>query len=130
MDATDLEVLAPEPVLVQADGETIEVLPLTIGQVPRLARVFKGVQLDFSDIRGLLEEHGERLIQGVAICVDRPVEWAEKLSADEFIELASAVLVVNTPFFAQRVLPALNRLMKTLVDGFGSSSGSSPTATG
>lgn len=129
MVATDLEDLAPAPIRVRAGGESIDVLPLTVGQIPPLARTLKGIDLDFSNVFGLLEAHGERLVEAVALCINRPVEWVGALPADEFIELAAHVLEVNAHFFGRRVLPAVNQLMATLVAGFGSSSASSPMVT-
>lgn len=130
MEMNELDVLVPEPVSMLVGDEVIEIRPLTVGQIPAVVRAMKGVTLDFSDVLTLVDVHGDRLIEAVALCVGKPADWAAALPADEFVELARRVVEVNGDFFIRRVMPKISALLETVATGFGSSSGSSPTATG
>ena len=55
----------------------------------------------------LLAEHGEAVIDAVAIASRRPPEWVTNLALDDAVRLAEAVFEVNADFFIQRVLPSL-----------------------
>ncbi|MBE2235860.1 MAG: hypothetical protein IAE85_20385, partial [Anaerolinea sp.] len=49
MSADDLDTLDPQPAVVQFRGERLEIRPLTVGQLPRFARLAKPI------IAGLLD---------------------------------------------------------------------------
>ncbi|HYE35506.1 hypothetical protein [Methylocaldum sp.] len=118
MDSNELNVLVPEPVRVIAGGETVEVLPLTIGQIPAMARALRGVPFgsegDVLDVLALVADHGDAIAEAVAIAVRRPRQWIDGLTADEFIQLTAAVIGVNAGFFTRSVLPAVSDMMTKL----------------
>jgi hypothetical protein len=121
MDGLDTLIPLPTwvPVSLPTGGsETVEVRPLTVGQIPGFVRAAGPVLKAFGsgevDWLTLVAEHGEGLIEAVAIAIGRPRAWVADLTVDALIELATTVLTVNGDFFAQRVGPALSRLTARL----------------
>lgn len=102
--------LPPVPVTLVIGGERLELTPLKVGDVPAFARAVQPVAASLSaspDWLALLAEHGEAVIDAVAIASRRPPEWVTNLALDEAVRLAEAVFEVNADFFIQRVLPSL-----------------------
>lgn len=109
--------LPPEPLPLCVGGETLEVTPLRIGELPAFARAVKPIAAHLStqpDWMLILAEDGEALIQALAIACRRPPEWLAGLSLDEAIQVAEAVFEVNADFFIQRVVPQLQRVSQRL----------------
>ena len=91
-------------------GERLDLTPLKVGDVPAFARAVQPVAASLSaspDWLALLAEHGEAVIDAVAIASRRPPEWVTNLALDDAVRLAEAVFEVNADFFIQRVLPSL-----------------------
>lgn len=117
---TELETLIPQPVEIEINGETLEIKPLTIGQ---LTRVMKALKPALADIQGeinltmLAVDHGDTLLSAVAAATGMDAAWLDKLPTDDFIRLAGNLLEVNADFFTRRVLPeitaAVERIEKT-----------------
>lgn len=102
--------LPPVPVTIVIGGERLDLTPLRVGDVPAFARVVQPVAASLSaspDWLALLAEHGEAVIDAVAIASRRPSEWVTNLEIDDAVRLAEAVFEVNADFFIQRVLPSL-----------------------
>ena len=102
--------LPPVPVTLVIGGERLEFTPLKVGEVPAFARAVQPVAASLSaspDWLALLAEHGEAVIDAVAIASRRPPEWVTNLALDDAVRLAEAVFEVNADFFIQRVLPSL-----------------------
>lgn len=102
--------LPPVPVTLVIGGERLELTPLKVGDVPAFARAVQPVAASLSaspDWLALLVEHGEAVIDAVAIASRRPPEWVTNLALDDAVRLAEAVFEVNADFFIQRVLPSL-----------------------
>ena len=102
--------LPPVPVTLVVGGERLELTPLKVGDVPVFARAVQPVAASLSaspDWLALLAEHGEAVIDAVAIASRRPPEWVTNLALDDAVRLAEAVFEVNADFFIQRVLPSL-----------------------
>ena len=102
--------LPPVPVTLVIGGERLELTPLRVGDVPAFARAVQPVAASLSaspDWLALLAEHGEAVIDAVAIASRRPPEWVTNLALDEAVRLTEAVFEVNADFFIQRVLPSL-----------------------
>ena len=113
--------LPPVPVTLVIGGERLELTPIRVGDVPGFARAVQPVAASLSaspDWLALLAEHGEAVIEAVAIASRRPPEWVRGLELDEAVRLAEAVFEVNADFFIQRVLPSLTeaatRISQTL----------------
>lgn len=102
--------LPPVPVTLVIGSERLELTPLKVGDVPAFARAVQPVAASLSaspDWLALLAEHGEAVIDAVAIASRRPPEWVTNLALDDAVRLAEAVFEVNADFFIQRVLPSL-----------------------
>ena len=102
--------LPPAPVTLVIGSERLELTPLKVGDVPAFARAVQPVAASLSaspDWLALLAEHGEAVIDAVAIASRRPPEWVTNLALDDAVRLAEAVFEVNADFFIQRVLPSL-----------------------
>lgn len=131
----ELAALVPPRVTVTVGGESLEIGPVTIGQLPAFMRAVQPVmpailaQYEI-DIVELLAQHGERLIEAAAVGCGRPAEWVGALDPVAFVELAGAVIEVNLDFFGQRLMPAVLRLTDQIASaGAISSSSSSSTDT-
>ena len=106
--------LPPVPVSLVIGGERLELTPLKVGEIPAFARAVQPAVATLSaslsaspDWLALLAEHGEAVIDAVAIASRRPPEWVTNLALDDAVRLAEAVFEVNADFFIQRVLPSL-----------------------
>jgi hypothetical protein len=121
----DLEVLEPSGSSVTFREETIELKPLTIGQLPKLVRAARPVidavlSLDKvpesgdTDLVGLvmdlIEHHGEQVFEAASICTGKPANWIEGGAIDEFADLAVKVFEVNRDFFVRKLAPRLAEL--------------------
>ncbi|MDC6176267.1 hypothetical protein C2I33_00185 [Ralstonia solanacearum] len=127
----DLDKLIPQPAELTVDGESLVILPLKVGRLPDFLRAISPVlqQLNTPQIDwlGLFIEHGDDLLQAVAIAVGKPRTWVDDLAADEAILLAAKVVEVNADFFTRTVLPRLNVLIDQVARG-PAPSGSMPSS--
>lgn len=121
--ADDLDVLDPAGSSVPYRGETVEILPIPVGALPKLVRVARPVIDRLLDLEALPEEgddgalvalmlnlvehHGENVFAAAAICTGKPQDWLEGGDVDEFIVLAMRVFEVNRDFFVRRLAPLL-----------------------
>ena len=105
-----LAALPPVPHTLEIAGETLELTPLKIGELPAFVRAIRpfatyiGVEVDWLALFG---ERGEDVLVALAVAARRPREWVAQLSLDAAIQLAEAVFEVNADFFIRRVLPSL-----------------------
>ena len=143
MTETRLDALPPVPMPLVIGGETLEITPLKVGELPAFARAVRPIadklanQLTAEpDWLRLLSEDGESLLLALAIACRRPPDWVAALGVDEAIRLAEAVFAANTDFFIQRVVPEITRVgqqIQTRIPGAMPSPGSSgpdtPTPT-
>ena len=124
--------LPPVPVTLVIGGERLELTPLKVGDVPVFARAVQPVAASLSaspDWLALLAEHGEAVIDAVAIASRRPPEWVTNLALDDAVRLAEAVFEVNADFFIQRVLPSLTEAATRVSQSLGARiSGAMPSS--
>ncbi len=115
----DLDKLIPQPAELTVGGESLVIQPLKVGRLPDFLRAISPVlqQLNAPQIDwlGLFIEHGDDLLQAVAIAVSKPRTWVDDLAADEAILLAAKVVEVNADFFTRTVLPRLDGLIGQMV---------------
>lgn len=127
----DLDKLIPQPAELTVGGESLVILPLKVGRLPDFLRAITPTlqQLNTPQIDwlGLFIEHGDDLLQAVAIAVGKPRTWVDDLAADEAILLAAKVVEVNADFFTRTVLPRLNVLIDQVARG-PAPSGSMPSS--
>jgi hypothetical protein len=127
----DMSVLEAPSQEVVYRGETLKVTPLTVGQIPAFLRTIRpalgslaglasspgqagegaGIEVD---LVALIADHGEALIEALAVATGKPVDWLGKGMADELAVLIKAVVEVNADFFAKRVAPLLVSLTEAL----------------
>ncbi|AYB50240.2 DUF6631 family protein [Ralstonia solanacearum] len=117
----DLDKLIPQPAELTVGGESLVILPLKVGRLPDFLRaispVLQQLQAPKIDWLGLFIEHGDDLLQAVAVAVGKPRTWVDDLAADEAILLAAKVVEVNADFFTRTVLPRLNVLIEQVARG-------------
>jgi len=100
----------PAPVTLDVGGESLEITPIRVGEVPALikaVRPFAGQLSAEADWLVLLAEHGESLLGALAVAARRERAWVERLSLDDAVRLAAALFEVNADFFVQRLAPAV-----------------------
>lgn len=117
MSASDLDVLVPQPRVVDLAGQRLAISPLVIGELPAM---FKAVQpfaqrlADEPDWLALFSDHGDALLTALAIASRQPREWVDGLAIDDAITLAATVFEVNADFFVRRVAPKVGDLAQRL----------------
>jgi hypothetical protein len=127
--------LPPVPETVIVGGETLDITPLRVGELPifaRTVRPFAGKLGPDPDWLRLLSEDGESVILALAIACRRPPEWVSNLALDDAIRLAEAVFGANVDFFIRRVVPEITRVSQrigTVIPGATPSADSSDPAT-
>lgn len=110
-----------EPLVI--GGETLDITPLRVGELPAFARAVRPVAGKLGtdpDWLRLLSEDGESVILALAIACRRPPNWVAALAIDEAIRLAEAVFGANADFFIRRVVPEITRVSQvigTLIPG-------------
>ncbi len=110
MTGNTFAALPPVPTSIVIGGESLELTPLKVGEVPAFARAVQPVAASLSasnDWLALLAEHGEAVIEAVAIASRRPNEWVTGLELDDAVRLSEAVFEVNADFFIRRVWPTM-----------------------
>jgi hypothetical protein len=101
----------PEPLVIA--GETLEISPLKVGELPAFARAVRSIASKVTsdpDWLRLLSEDGESVILALAIACRRPPDWVAALALDDAIRLAEAIFGANADFFIQRVVPEITRV--------------------
>jgi ribosomal protein S18 acetylase RimI-like enzyme len=104
--------LPPVPERVDIAGEPLDITPLKVGELPAFARAIQPVAASLSaspDWLALLADHGEAVIEAIAIASRRQRDWVASLDLDEAVRLAETVFRVNADFFIQRLLPCVTQ---------------------
>lgn len=120
MDGT--EAIEPISTAITVRGETLQLSPLTIRQIPKFARAIQpgfaklaiaadalldGSPLGPQEWVDLLADHGDSLIDAAAVATGKPIEWLDTLDPADFLALVTGIVQVNADFFAQRLAPTL-----------------------
>ena len=127
--------LPPVPESLVIAGETLDITPLKVGELPVFARAVRPLAGRLGpdpDWLRLLSDDGESVILALAIACRRPPEWVARLALDDAVRLAEAVFGANADFFIRRVLPAITQLSTRIgqtTPGATSSPASSEPAT-
>lgn len=136
MSASDLDVLVPQPQVVDLAGQRLAISPLVLGELPAMLKAVQPFAQRLAgepDWLALLSDHGDALLTGLAIASRQPREWVDALALDDAITLAATVFEVNADFFVRRLAPSIaqvgERLAPILSAGTTPSPGSSPPAT-
>ena len=110
MSASDLDVLVPQPQVVDLAGQRLAISPLVLGELPAMLKAVQPFAQRLAgepDWLALLSDHGDALLTGLAIASRQPREWVDALALDDAITLAATVFEVNADFFVQRLAPAV-----------------------
>ena len=102
----------PSPVVVTLSGGALELTPIRLGELPRLLAVVRPLASELSadpDWLALLGQHGEAMLDLLAITARRERSWVNVLPLDDAVQLAAAVFEVNADFFVGRVVPGIQR---------------------
>lgn len=102
----------PSPVVVTLSGGTLELTPIRLGELPRLLAVMRPLASELSadpDWLALLGQHGDSMLDLLAITTRRERSWINDLPLDDAVQLAAAVFEVNADFFVGRVVPGIQR---------------------
>lgn len=133
---TDLEALIPQPRLVATTLGDIAVRPLVTAELPPFLRAARPVfdaleaagNMDGVDWISLVEQHGERIIDALAIATRQEPARIGTLPLDHTVALLQAVLEENMDFFVRRLLPGAVRLMSGLLAHISPASGPTPSS--
>ncbi len=131
---SDLEVLLPEPLMVEAGGEDIAIGHMKTRQIPIMLRcagpVVQELQQGAMPI-DIIGRHGELVIAAVAVATGKDSEWVGQLDPHEFLDLFVAVIEVNSDFFVRVLLPRIVEAANRIETTFGGLQlpGSSGTGT-
>lgn len=114
----DLEALVVPAVELSIGGESIVIRPLKVGQLPAFLRaiapvtqVFTGAKIDWLAMFG---DHGESLLEAIAIAVRKPRPWVDDLDGDDAMVLAAKIVEINADFFTRKILPKVDGLLQHL----------------
>ncbi|EWS54267.1 MULTISPECIES: DUF6631 family protein [unclassified Methylibium] len=102
----------PSPVVVTLSGGALELTPIRLGELPRLLAVMRPLASELSadpDWLALLGQHGDSMLDLLAITTRRERAWINDLPLDDAVQLAAAVFEVNAGFFVGRVVPGIQR---------------------
>ena len=125
MSSSEFDALAHLPVEVSYRGETLQVTPITLGELPAFARAvgpaapallalgksFEGGDEMSLAAMDLLEVHGDAVTELVAIGVRRPAAWVRGATRpEELLTLLGVVMQVNADFFRRHLVLAHIRL--------------------
>jgi hypothetical protein len=117
MSASDLDVLVPQPQVVDLAGQRLAISPLVLGELPAMLKAvqpFAQRLADEPDWLALLSDHGDALLTALAIASRQPREWVDALALDDAITLAATVFEVNADFFVRRIAPKVGDLAQRL----------------
>lgn len=113
----DLEVLQPEEVYVEVEGEKVYVKPYTFGNLLKafkhLSSLYNSLQDDLTVeqlIMRALSQHGDDVIALISLSTGKPVEFFDTIGSVEGLELATLTYKVNESFFVQHLIPKLQEL--------------------
>lgn len=119
-----------EKVAVTIKGERYEFGALEVGQLPAFARAIRpmgeavsaildGGQFTLGTLLDMMADHGEHVIEAVALATGIPVAVINKAKPDELLPAVRGAFEVNRDFFLRRLMPALRAALKPASPGAG-----------
>lgn len=127
-DVTEgLDVIEPAARGVQFRGRQVVVRPLTVGQLPAFARAIRPIigqlgtlELSVDGLLDLIADHGEHVIEAVAVATGVPADDIRQAGADEMIALVAEVISANRDFLVGRLPTALQAVARAAAPSPGS----------
>lgn len=90
---------------------------MKIGQIPKFTRIIRpivpevsGKNLDQNTILDLIADHGESIIEAVAVATNLPINTVQLIDPDDFVDIVFLVIEVNADFFAKRLAPMMQSI--------------------
>lgn len=126
-----LATLFPEPIVVKTRAGEFPVSPITVGRLSSFAKACSPfiAKLDTGGggtaqavLLPLLAEHGDAVLDAVAIGANIKREQVDALLPDDALALAGAVLEANLDFFLGQVVPRLQSVAGAVMKTRGASS--------
>jgi hypothetical protein len=117
MTTSELDTLVPQAQSLEIAGRQLRISPLVIGELPAMlkaVRPFADQLAGDPDWFGLLSEHGDDLLDALALGSRQSRDWVDALALDDAITLATSVFEVNADFFVHRVVPKVSALAQGL----------------
>ena len=87
MSTTDLEALVPQSRVLEVAGRRLAIGPLVVGELPAMMKAVRPFAEHLNadpDWLALLCDHGDALLEALAIASRTPREWVDSLPLDEF----------------------------------------------
>lgn len=118
---SELEVLFPNGVQVSLKGETFQIKPFTLGQLPVVMSLMKSAAGptqkallglnpgDGAILMSILAEVGTELNTLIAKVLKKDLQWVEEIEMDEAVQLIIALIDVNKDFFSKKVTPLISQ---------------------
>lgn len=128
-----VEVLESRHVSLRVAGRDLTITPITLEEMPAIARAARPVFSFLRDMDGtagenfifdLFELHTHEMVAMIAPCARVEVDWVMKLSLDDAARLGEAVVKMNQDFFIRRLLP----MMVALRTAGGPATGATPSS--
>lgn len=119
---TDTDFVTPASKVLTVDGTSVTFTPLTMGEIPPVVRlvepflaelIYGADLMDAPRLVATLGQHGEAVIQAVALAARQPLDWTQKRLPDRVCAMALCAIEVNADFFS-RALPMLEKLLPAL----------------
>ena len=117
MSTQELEILVPQPRVLDLVGERLAITPLVLGELPAMVKAVRPFAERMGgepDWLALFSEHGDALLTALAIASRQPRAWVDSLALDDALALAAAVFEVNADFFVSRIAPKVGELAERL----------------
>lgn len=120
--SNDTEFVAPVSKVLTVDGTSVTFTPLTMGEIPPVVRlvepflaelIYGADLMDAPKMVAMMGQHGEAVIQAVALAARQPLDWTEKRLPDRVCAMAMCAIEVNADFFS-KALPMLEKLLPAL----------------
>lgn len=115
----------PVPVTIEVGGESLDITPIRVGELPALikaVRPFIERLTADTDWLALLADHGDALLEAMAIASRRQKDWVSRLAIDDAVRLATVLFEVNADFFARQVSPAVQQAAGRISEQMGGKS--------
>ncbi|WP_020160516.1 plasmid segregation protein ParM domain-containing protein [Methylobacter marinus] len=119
----ELELLFSQDHAIDIGGETVDVSPVRLGELARLAKLFKGAVIEVkgtpTEIATKLLTSGEadRIIAALSVAARQDQAFIEALELDDAVRLLAAVIESNADMIKKKLMPAISQITAALSAG-------------
>lgn len=115
----DLEILQPEQMFVEVDGEEIYVKPYTFGKLLKALKYLSNLAGLFAESEDGIEptlleafaKHGDDVLGLLCLATDKDRAFFDALDAEKGLDLAILTYKVNESFFSNQLMPKIQNLL-------------------